>query len=1265
MPLRSACGVGNNTTATMVGGGALVASTVAMLEQKSNNNSSNIIRSKTPPRRFQHSTVSRLTYFNKNCEKPSSQNNSFSNLPPDVSTNNNLNDKNCRSPDILPKKSSDNTTTPKIIDSLPKKSIEPEVVLHVDEENDIVQTNSSTTMSKSNTNSSSSSTCTVINNKEIPSPDHDTQKLRPLSSSSSDGGGSSTTCSETAVVNVCGDDDDDSSEDDSSDECSDDSDMTSDDESSSGREFTVMEDRGGGYGSSNNQRGLEPITEEERPVTSSSINTLEEDDSTCCDEDFQWISSSRTEEHSPTPNGSSYNSTPPEEQRLSSTQYQKPAPRSTQHNPHRLRTDNSPRRSVERSAPGSLDRRRPHHNHSNRQDRDSKSKSTHTPLQRGEKEYRHQSPSSAYPEFHFPPPPPRCELYNNNGLPPRHWNYASSPSACDEQTQWNGGSTEYCNDYDCFHKHHERNDPKRYGSSSLLVEYPSPGGPGGGNTHQYHHRLGSQPDLYGTPEVDRGGRGLMSPLHSWRGLPPSQHMCCAAYHTLPPMPCCHHGPPTGCYDSDVRNYSTWNNYHKSGEQDEKIKRLENDKDTLQMQVQVLTEQIETQSDKIAELEKLLSEKKQLLGNAEDLLQRVRTLATYIASHIDKQKEMLSRSSLETQKLELMSAMSELKLQQAALERENIELRTSHYASQLNGNHVITNQSATLTNINKKPPLIPRTSPIPQHTSTPVHHSTNTNQISSTILSSTPSPISGNTTSNTPLSTRNDDNQPRTPPPNYRRTVDLHYGSLPRQTYLSTNGLIMDNNANSSQTNLTGVPNSASVPSRKGVAFGKGISSLLGGARGRGHSVPNLAETEKVVIEDSNDGVNSFSPQASPSLNKNKGDGEFRRGGVRATAGPRLCWSQPPDSKRPDKPFHEWDIENICDWLQELGLEAYLTEAKRWVKDGAQLQAATGHEFEKELGIKNPLHRKKLQLAILDLTDNGTNDTLLASAGRLDTAWVLRWLDDTGLPQHKDAFLQARIDGRLLHRLTVDDLATLHVTSLLHATSIRRGIQVLREHDFDPGCLIRRSLPDESLPETKDIALWTAHRVMEWLRVVDLAEYAPNLRGAGVHGALMVYEPKFTAELMATLLNIPPSKTLLRRHLSTHFKELLGRDVIQEKREAETVLGYIPLTPATKLKIVKKSQFSLKRKKSKGELDFGDLVCPMKTGQSSSQSGEIIANNNGTSTHGDAISSGTMKKTPGEKDMAVYHLVNDGGTDDVFHAHRSSPLPQRLKDSILV
>lgn len=65
---------------------------------------------------------------------------------------------------------------------------------------------------------------------------------------------------------------------------------------------------------------------------------------------------------------------------------------------------------------------------------------------------------------------------------------------------------------------------------------------------------------------------------------------------------------------------------------------------------------------------------------------------------------------------------------------------------------------------------------------------------------------------------------------------------------------------------------------------------------------------------------------------------------------------------------------------------------------------------------------------------------------------------------------------------------------------------------------------------------------------------------------MIYEPRFTAELLADLLSIPPSKTLLRRHLATHFKELLGRDVIQGKRDAENTLGYQPLTITSKVKV---------------------------------------------------------------------------------------------------
>ena len=85
--------------------------------------------------------------------------------------------------------------------------------------------------------------------------------------------------------------------------------------------------------------------------------------------------------------------------------------------------------------------------------------------------------------------------------------------------------------------------------------------------------------------------------------------------------------------------------------------------------------------------------------------------------------------------------------------------------------------------------------------------------------------------------------------------------------------------------------------------------------------------------------------------------------------------------------------------------------------------------------------------------------------------------------------------------------------------------------------------------SSDVTVWetdtdcvSVFRVMEWLRQVDLAEYAPNLRGSGVHGGLIVLEPKFNGELLAALLSIPSSKTLLRRHLTIHFGDLIGSAV---------------------------------------------------------------------------------------------------------------------------
>lgn len=90
----------------------------------------------------------------------------------------------------------------------------------------------------------------------------------------------------------------------------------------------------------------------------------------------------------------------------------------------------------------------------------------------------------------------------------------------------------------------------------------------------------------------------------------------------------------------------------------------------------------------------------------------------------------------------------------------------------------------------------------------------------------------------------------------------------------------------------------------------------------------------------------------------------------------------------------------------------------------------------ELVLKNPLHRKKLQLAIKTITSKQPE-----KSAELDHIWVTRmyleqrvqskesasdgrlfsfagWLDDIGLPQYKDQFNEGRVDGQMLQYLTV-------------------------------------------------------------------------------------------------------------------------------------------------------------------------------------------------------------------------------------------------------
>lgn len=121
------------------------------------------------------------------------------------------------------------------------------------------------------------------------------------------------------------------------------------------------------------------------------------------------------------------------------------------------------------------------------------------------------------------------------------------------------------------------------------------------------------------------------------------------------------------------------------------------------------------------------------------------------------------------------------------------------------------------------------------------------------------------------------------------------------------------------------------------------------------------------------------------------EGEFKRGGVRATAGARLGWSGTTPYRKPDKPFREWDVDTICHWFEHLGLNMYEEDLRKWIKSsttpGSELMKASPVDIEKELSLRNPLHRKKIVLAIADISGTVGDDGLFENAGKLDSTWV--------------------------------------------------------------------------------------------------------------------------------------------------------------------------------------------------------------------------------------------------------------------------------------
>uniref|UniRef100_A0A8C7FBL0 PPFIA binding protein 1a n=1 Tax=Oncorhynchus kisutch TaxID=8019 RepID=A0A8C7FBL0_ONCKI len=711
---------------------------------------------------------------------------------------------------------------------------------------------------------------------------------------------------------------------------------------------------------------------------------------------------------------------------------------------------------------------------------------------------------------------------------------------------------------------------------------------------------------------------------------------------------------------------------------ERLSRVESDKECLVLQVSVLSDQVEVQGEKIRDLDMCLEEHREKLDATEETLQQ----------------ELLSRSTLETQKLELMTEVSSLKLKLTTAwageirildpefgllppqglyqevndlrfrvtDMENERLQCEKKLKSTKVSSMAKNLSEELQTLQRQLEELRRLKDqatqgvlTPDRTDGEKGGSTVTRHVGgrgTSLHSHTHEEMKRAMES---LTSANNDKDRRIEElqesiTRYKKVQDLVKDTLNEDDYddiqddrspsiqvaMDTDRatLAVGEETGRSCDEVTTSPTTVEEPSPPSTSpsnpssnesfgtkkarssFGRSFFKMRGGKRTS--SAPNLAETERKGTDhldlagamphkpqggDSSQTLPS-SPEAkkksrgfmkflgrlkrSHSTSLDLEETEFRRGGVRATAGPRLGWSRDLQHSADDvdTPFAQWSKEQVCVWLQEQGLGLHVAQAQQWIRSGFTLLQASQHDLEKELGIKQPLHRKKLQLALQAL---GSEEDV--SKAKLDHNWVTRWLDDIGLPQYKSQFDEGRVDGRMLHYMTVDDLLSLKVGSVLHHLSIKRAIQVLRLNFYEPNCLRRRP-SDENNITPGEISQWTNHRVMEWLRSVDLAEYAPNLRGSGVHGGVMVLEPRFNVESLALLLNIPPNKTLLRRHLATHFHLLIGSAAQRSKQECLENPDYTLLTATAKVKPRRLPFGGFGTLRKKRQEDSEEYVCPM-------------------------------------------------------------------------
>ena len=69
-------------------------------------------------------------------------------------------------------------------------------------------------------------------------------------------------------------------------------------------------------------------------------------------------------------------------------------------------------------------------------------------------------------------------------------------------------------------------------------------------------------------------------------------------------------------------------------------------------------------------------------------------------------------------------------------------------------------------------------------------------------------------------------------------------------------------------------------------------------------------------------------------------------------------------------------------------------------------------------------------------------------------------------------------------------------------------------------------------------VWSNERVIKWVQVIGLKDYANNLEESGVHGGVLMFDENFDWTALALALEIPIHDTVSRQILENEFTSLI-------------------------------------------------------------------------------------------------------------------------------